>query len=551
MDPLTALVVAMWIAGHFTKNVTQDLTWKARGEDPPSFRREQERRANGTNRRPFTERREARRFFVNAWEDAWENADAHRARRHEQHADRRRERWDLQDQVEGAEKDGHERNRALDAAEDAAYERNQQLRNCLRCGELRDVAELADIEVNGVLQPLCPPCVYAVTKPESTTQQFPKCWRCGRLTSAPRVYHWQGADRIVCRPCLRHLLQHNSVDVPLPGNNSTPGARFAKEPEADAEPGQASNPPRPGTSEFCPHCVAREGYNEQAQQAIIHEPHCPRNIRASRPETPAPQGVPADRASNRPWPGTSELCPHCVARQHVGPQGRSAIAHEPHCPRNIPAVRPKTPAPQGDSARNNTHQPVTSADAEPEPSREAKPTEPTSGADTSEKEADDPPVPGTSRTSDQNASEPESGEAQVIEFSTWRRDHPAADHGTTSTTSSAPLEGTTTAADAAGTTTEDSLSAESQTLNAAITFTNGMANSAGAALNNTELSLTGLRAGGVTGDALAALELAMEAMQQAQAAYQRANTVLVGHLSVREAYEANQGAGNREYVTQD
>ena len=94
MDPLTALIIAMWIAGRLTKNVSQDLAWKARGEDPPSFRREmarweakQARSANRSSDGP------ARRFWANAWADAVASADERRARVTEKAKERRRQKW--------------------------------------------------------------------------------------------------------------------------------------------------------------------------------------------------------------------------------------------------------------------------------------------------------------------------------------------------------------------------------------------------------------------------------------------------------------------------
>lgn len=94
MDPLTALIIAMWIAGRLTKNVSQDLAWKARGEDPPSFRREmarweakQARAANRTSDGP------GRRFWANAWADAVASADERRARVTEKAKERRRQKW--------------------------------------------------------------------------------------------------------------------------------------------------------------------------------------------------------------------------------------------------------------------------------------------------------------------------------------------------------------------------------------------------------------------------------------------------------------------------
>lgn len=58
-----------------------------------------------------------------------------------------------------------------------------------------------------------------------------------------------------------------------------------------------------------------------------------------------------------------------------------------------------------------------------------------------------------------------------------------------------------------------------------------------------------LAAGGVTGEALAAVQQAMEAQQQAAAAWGQAESTLGRHMQVREAYDANQDAGSREFVT--
>lgn len=55
--------------------------------------------------------------------------------------------------------------------------------------------------------------------------------------------------------------------------------------------------------------------------------------------------------------------------------------------------------------------------------------------------------------------------------------------------------------------------------------------------------------GGVSGEALAAVQQAMEAQQAAAAAWGAAESTLEKHLSVKEAYEANPDAGHREFVT--
>lgn len=103
------LLLAMLIAYYMTKNTVQDLAWKATGQDPPSYRREQERIRRRENRRPITERREGRKFLVNLFEDAMESAGEHRERIHNRRRKRRLEQWDREDFVE---------------IEDEAYERN-------------------------------------------------------------------------------------------------------------------------------------------------------------------------------------------------------------------------------------------------------------------------------------------------------------------------------------------------------------------------------------------------------------------------------------------
>ncbi|TDD97679.1 hypothetical protein [Actinomadura rubrisoli] len=103
------LLLALWIAYYLTRNTVQDLSWKARGEDPPSFRREQERwkRSKGSSGGG-----PGRRFFANAWSDACASADERRARMAKRAAARRRSKW--------AKKD-------LADAEDHAYEINERM----------------------------------------------------------------------------------------------------------------------------------------------------------------------------------------------------------------------------------------------------------------------------------------------------------------------------------------------------------------------------------------------------------------------------------------
>lgn len=64
-----------------------------------------------------------------------------------------------------------------------------------------------------------------------------------------------------------------------------------------------------------------------------------------------------------------------------------------------------------------------------------------------------------------------------------------------------------------------------------------------------EQYLASLENGGVTGEALAAVQQAMEAQQAAAAAWGAAESTLTRHLSVKEAYDSNRDAGSREFVT--
>lgn len=110
MDPLSALVLALWVAGYFTRNTVQDLVWKARGEDPPSVRREQARRERRAER--AADPGPGRRFWSNVWADAVASAEERRERVAAKKAGKRRVKWAEQDAA---------------AAEDEAYAINERL----------------------------------------------------------------------------------------------------------------------------------------------------------------------------------------------------------------------------------------------------------------------------------------------------------------------------------------------------------------------------------------------------------------------------------------
>lgn len=60
-----------------------------------------------------------------------------------------------------------------------------------------------------------------------------------------------------------------------------------------------------------------------------------------------------------------------------------------------------------------------------------------------------------------------------------------------------------------------------------------------------------LSANEVSGEALTEAQRAMELEQQTAAAWQRAHTALSNHMGVKEAYDANPDAGNKQFVTSE
>lgn len=310
------LLLAMLVSYYMTRNTVQDLAWKARGEDPPSYRREQERIKRRDARKPITDKREARKFWANAWADAWESAGEKRERIHNKRQKRRHEWWDMEDLAE---------------AEDEAYERNTR--------------EPAD----------------------------------------------QSQD----------------------------------EPHQPAEPGDATDTAAPsGTCEIC----------------------------ADR--------VPASELGNVELGGrTLSACKPCRDSVSAAKQARKDASDE--------------------------------TDAKP------------AIADTN-------------------------GGAQIIQFTDLQRT--AAE--------------TTTAE-------ENDVSGETTNLSAALAYTQGMAATCREGVTSVETSMSGLTAGGVTGPTLDALSQAGEALSQADAAFQSAHAALVNHIQVREAYEANSDAGDKQFVTAD
>lgn len=225
MDPLSAMLLAMWIAGYFTRNTVQDLVWKARGEDPPSVRREQARRERRAER--ASDPGPGRRFWGNVWADAVASAEERRAR------------WAEQD-VAAAEDEAYVINERLDAAGDtggpaepaepAPVVHDQVVWSCRGCGTRMcnagtDPYERGEelcracraLEENAAAPRRCHFCHYSFP----TTGLWPTRTTDGRTVGAcPDCWHDQHAHR-------PDPAAADSGDQPEPS------------PAADPEPGDA------------------------------------------------------------------------------------------------------------------------------------------------------------------------------------------------------------------------------------------------------------------------------------------------------------------------
>lgn len=93
--------------------------------------------------------------------------------------------------------------------------------------------------------------------------------------------------------------------------------------------------------------------------------------------------------------------------------------------------------------------------------------------------------------------------------------------------------------------------AETAGLTRAISFSEGMANALRQAAVRTETSIATLQCKGVGPGPLALLTQAMELASQAAAAFQAAHDEFERHVAVREAYNANPDAGDKEFLTND
>lgn len=193
------LLLAMLVSYYMTRNTVQDLVWKATGQDPPSYRREQERIKRRDARKPITDKREARKFWANAWADAWESAGEKRERLHNKRQKRRHEWWDQEDLAE-AEDEAYERNDREPApvpdTEPVVHD-DEDATPLVRCEECKAEVPAARIQIREIADIRSQLCSTCAAKVDQVAEAKAKNWRCSRCD----VQVWAEADQAGCWIC--------------------------------------------------------------------------------------------------------------------------------------------------------------------------------------------------------------------------------------------------------------------------------------------------------------------------------------------------------------
>lgn len=227
MDPLSAMLLAVWIAGYFTRNTVQDLAWKARGEDPPSVRREQARRERRAER--AADPGPGRRFWGNVWADAVASAEERRERVAAKKAEKRRAKWAEQDAA-AAEDEAYAINERLVPADEPAVPpapvepsepvvHDEVVWRCEECGtQMRNAGQ--DAYERGTR--LCRAC----QSPNPSVDDERRCYFCHRQFATQELWPTRAEDGATvgaCPDCWHDQHTH----TPTPGTDPQPAARSA------------------------------------------------------------------------------------------------------------------------------------------------------------------------------------------------------------------------------------------------------------------------------------------------------------------------------------
>lgn len=98
------ILLCLAVAWYLTSNTTQDIIFKLTGQDPPSFRRQEARRQERAKERAARRERRTksptRKFLAHEWEEALNDARAHRDRRRTKKRQKRDEKWAAEDSAD-------------------------------------------------------------------------------------------------------------------------------------------------------------------------------------------------------------------------------------------------------------------------------------------------------------------------------------------------------------------------------------------------------------------------------------------------------------------
>lgn len=108
------------------RNTTEDIVFKATGQDPPSFRRREARRKERAARRKRRADSPTGKFFAHEWEEALKDAEARRSRKREEKRRKRAEKWEAEDAAREAEKARQAAEEAREAADRTAADKGDE-----------------------------------------------------------------------------------------------------------------------------------------------------------------------------------------------------------------------------------------------------------------------------------------------------------------------------------------------------------------------------------------------------------------------------------------
>lgn len=507
------LILAMWIAYYLVKNTTQDLVYKSTGKLPPSYLREQERRKRRAERQPITDRTEARKFFANAWHDAW--ADA--AERRERGRQKRRERWAAEDGPPAAE---------------TAPDRPAG-------GPAPAESDVAGMDV---ADPIAP-----TTRPDEPPAP--------RRTGPP-------PDEPPPAATSRPAKSRGERTCPIP--DEPPGP-----PAAPPAPGVVHDEPTyQATGEMPPPEVLDNEevmYRRYALRRNNGVPTTPEQLAADLGLSPANAEILHQQLDARyveEHPGAERIptpdlakaaermaCEGCGGKTHLEPTDDPAkwlmrTTHtDPACPHDSARVAEQagqSPTPMSQEMAER-HRELAAASAR------KRMVEAADAASTARARED----------WDQEAAHLKEAEHAAAELgiTSMHEMEQAIDAYKTGT----PLQKWAPVPTQPGNATpqingmENDMTATGETtgLASALAYTSAMATSAGDGAASVETSLASLQSGEVSGEALSQLAAAQEHLAAAQAAFNAAHATLSSHQNVAEAYAANADAGNKQFLLND